>query len=174
MAGVLVPVCERYHVRFTDNRGYSSASARWEAAQRVQAADQRGQHAVLIYLGDHDPSGLDMSRDVRDRLDMLSYGTPLETIRLALNYDQVEEYQPPANPAKLTDSRAHGYVTICGHESWELDALDPQTLDALLSEPIEELMDQDLYDEAIAEEEAAKERLARIARELRDEAKGHE
>ena len=106
LAGVLIPVCRRYHVRFTANKGYSSASAMWEAAQRIQAAEERGQHPVLIYLGDHDPSGLDMSRDVEERLDLMSWGTPMETMRLALNYDQVEEYRPPPNPAKMTDSRA--------------------------------------------------------------------
>ena len=169
LSSVLEPICDRYHIRFMANRGYSSATAMWDAAQRVQRAENRGQQPVVIYLGDHDPSGMDMTRDVRERLDLLSYGAPIRTIRLALNYDQVETYTPPPNPTKLTDSRAMGYVGRFGLESWELDALDPQTLDQLVSDQIDALLDRDLYDQQLEREEEIKARLEAIAEQIADE-----
>jgi len=97
---------------------------------------------VVLHLGDHDPSGIDMTRDIRDRLDLFLSGDgynpdQVEVRRIALNMDQVEEYNPPPNPAKLTDSRVGGYMRKYGDESWELDALDPATLDALITEHVD-------------------------------------
>ena len=169
LGSVLVPVCDRYHIRFMANRGYSSASAMWQAAQRLQQANDRGQQPVVIYLGDHDPSGIDMTRDVEDRLELLSYQTPIETIRLALNFNQVEQYSPPPNPAKLTDSRADAYIRSFGPESWELDALDPQTLDQMVSDQVDALIDQDLYDQQLLREDEIKARLEAIALQMSKE-----
>ena len=169
LSSVLEPICDRYHVRFMANRGYSSATAMWQAARRLQAAEQRAQEPHVIYLGDHDPSGMDMTRDVADRLHLLSYRTPIKTIRLALNFDQVEEYNPPPNPAKLTDSRAVAYIASFGRESWELDALDPQTLDQLVSDQIDLLLDQDLYARQLLREEEIKARLEEMAMQLEEE-----
>jgi hypothetical protein len=101
---------------------------------RLKAYENDGQETVVIHLGDHDPSGIDMSRDIRDRLRL--FGAKTQLRRIALNMDQVEQYDPPPNPAKLTDSRAEGYIEEYGDDSWELDALDPATLDTLVNEEI--------------------------------------
>ena len=156
LAGVIEPVCRRNHVRFMANRGYSSSTAMYDAAQRFLEAMERRQDPVVIYLGDHDPSGLDMSRDITDRLYTLTHDIDVEVVRLALNYDQVQRYNPPPNPTKLTDSRAPLYVALHGRESWELDALDPAVLDALVEETIGEFLDRDLYAEVVEREESAR------------------
>jgi hypothetical protein len=65
--------------------------------------------------------------------------------RIALNMDQVEQYSPPPNPAKVTDPRAKGYIEIHGDESWELDALDPATLDTLIQSEIVRHKDQAIW-----------------------------
>lgn len=49
-------------------RGYSSMSSLWAAARRLKEYLLCGQRPVLLHLGDHDPSGLDMTRDIRERL----------------------------------------------------------------------------------------------------------
>lgn len=78
---------------------------------------------VILHLGDHDPSGIDMTRDISDRLEL--FGADVEVKRIALNWDQIDEFTPPPNPAKLSDSRAGAYIAEYGDESWELDALEP-------------------------------------------------
>ena len=168
LAGVLQPVANRYHVTFMANSGYSSATAMYEAGKRCSnAAKGKGKKPVIIYLGDHDPSGLDMTRDIRDRLGLLS-GIDLEVERVALNYDQVEEYNPPPNPAKLTDSRVGGYLVEFGNESWELDALEPAVLDRLVSSTIEGYLDQELYRERVREEDQHRETILAFGNTLDD------
>jgi hypothetical protein len=96
----------------------------------------------VIYLGDHDPTGLDISRDIQDRLAM--FGTRASVDRIALNLDQVEQYDPPPSPVKATDSRTNGYVDQFGtEECWELDALTPDVLDALIERSILDRLDMD-------------------------------
>ena len=165
-SGVLEPVCNRYHVRFMANRGYSSSTAMYDAAKRIELAEAMGQAPVIIYLGDHDPSGLDMNRDVHDRLTTMTHGTEIEVHHLALTRGQVNTYNPPPNPTKLHDSRAPAYLKDHGNQSWELDALEPQVLDALLSGAIEQYLDPHQYDLMLIEEEAGKDLLLRLADQL--------
>src|SRR5882672_9999430 len=70
LEGVLEPVCSEMDVPFTANKGYSSSSAMYEASKRFLRQSREGKTLFIIYLGDHDPSGIDMTRDVRDRLDI--------------------------------------------------------------------------------------------------------
>jgi hypothetical protein len=110
LEGILIPVCRDLGIRFTANRGYSSSSTMYEAAKRMQGKIIDKKAIVVIYLGDHDPSGIDMTRDVEERLRQLAR-IPDEprwiftVIRAALNMDQVEQWNPPENQSKTTDSR---------------------------------------------------------------------
>lgn len=152
LAGVLEPIARQFHVTLMVNRGYSSSSAMHESAERFLEHEDSTCH--LIYLGDHDPSGEDMVRDVRDRLTL--FGVNLRVSKLALTMDQVEEYDPPPNPTKLSDSRAAAYVDKHGDSSWEVDALPPEVLQRLIVERLSELVDQDLMNTVIAREEKDK------------------
>lgn len=212
LVGVIEGVCNRNDVPFFSCRGYTSQSELWGAAQRLGSYAAAGQQPVIIHLGDHDPSGIDMTRDIEDRLnlfmgqdfhnnrsqfmhdeidagriaefgflDLYAFANAYagadeevegmsealdaldamlveefpreadfrpEVVRIALNMDQVHEYEPPPNPTKLSDSRSSGYVETYGHESWELDALDPATLAALIEDEIISHRDDTLWDES--------------------------
>lgn len=151
LSGILRPVCSRYHVRFTANKGYSSSTAMFDAGERVYNAlsdpDGTANEYHFIYFGDHDPSGLDMTRDIQERIAMYSRLDPqnveehIHIHRLALNYDQVELWNPPPNPAKETDSRFIVYRDQYGDESWELDAVEPSILANLVTDQIRNLID---------------------------------
>lgn len=141
-------------------RGYTSQSEMYEAAQRFKQQSHR-EGRYIIHLGDHDPSGLDMTRDITDRLAM--FGADVQVERIALNRDQIDLYNPPPNPAKITDTRAKAYITRHGHESWELDALDPATLDRLIKDKIIDLMDIDLYNSTREMERQGKTNLDRLS-----------
>lgn len=73
--------------------------------------------------------------------------------RIALNMDQIQQYNPPPNPAKITDTRAAGYIKEYGDKSWELDALEPIELDRLICKQIEIYLDRELYDMAKEKQE---------------------
>jgi hypothetical protein len=165
LSGILEPVCRDLHVRFTANKGYSSSSAMYETGKRIaNAIILGGRNVHVFYLGDHDPSGIDMTRDNRERLAMFSDRT-IEIHRLALNYDQVEQWSPPENPAKETDSRYQAYADQFGESSWELDAVEPRTLADLVREGIEDLIDKDQWDEVMQEEERMRNELESFADE---------
>lgn len=83
--------------------------------------------------------------------------------RIALNMDQVQTYNPPPNPAKLTDARAAGYIAEHGYESWELDALEPQVLEALVRKHVESLWDKSFFDFCKEEQERERELLEEVS-----------
>lgn len=170
LSGVLGPVCSELDIGLTANKGYSSSSTMHEAGQRLRYRWIEGKKSVILYLGDHDPSGIDMTRDIEDRLDMYSGpnededGGPLmddelRIDRLALNWNQVEEWQPPKNPAKESDSRFQSYAQEFGESSWELDAINPTTLADLVRDAVEGIRDADLWVEAIESENEMKKEL---------------
>jgi hypothetical protein len=195
LVGVIGRVAERHDVNFFSCRGYVSSSEQWAAARRILGYLQAGQAVTVLHLGDHDPSGIDMTRDITDRLtnfiltdwcdreghdredytdgelwklvgDSLNEWTdePFVIDRIALNANQVRQYNPPPNPAKLTDSRANGYIARHGNDSWELDALPPEVLDALIDSNIAALRDGDAYNAIEAEETRERELLTAAAR----------
>lgn len=149
LAGVLEPVAGRFHIPLMVNKGYSSQSAMYASAQRFIREKKRSN--VLLYLGDHDPSGEDMVRDVRDRLEMFGVEN-LRVTKVALTMDQVLKHNPPPNPAKITDSRAAAYIEKHGDSSWEVDALDPNTLVTLIEAQINRYLDRAKMDRVIERE----------------------
>ncbi len=159
LESVIAKAARPYNVPYLACKGYMSISEMWTAAQRFEQYDNTGQQPIIIHLGDHDPSGIDMTRDIRERINDV-FDVELEVIRIALNMDQIEEYQPPPNPAKMTDSRFAGYQAAHGDDSWELDALEPATLNELIRHHIEANLDQDLWDEAKEKQEEQREMLS--------------
>ena len=124
---------------------------------------------VVVYLGEHDPSGIDMARDIHDRLNTFSDLTPIEVNRLALNMDQIEELQPPENPAKMTDSRAAKYVARFGDSSWELDAVSPEQLASIVENAVAGVRDEELWAKAMARQTSERGRLEQIVRDLKEQ-----
>lgn len=181
LASVLEPIAARYHVTLMANRGYSSASAMRASAERIRKCVNAygSKDAVILYIGDHDPSGRDMIRDIRERGDLFLNGgqlmdwssepgkgvpekwedarkrkpnIPFSVEALALTMDQIEEYDPPPNPTKLRDSRAEAYVQEFGYESWEVDALPPTVLREIIEEALDRHLDVDKIEDFKAEE----------------------
>ena len=159
LSSILEPICNRWHVRYLAGHGYLSTTAVYDAAKRFDAEVAVGRTPVVVYIGDHDPSGHDMSRDISDRLFILTRGQDVEVNRLALTSEQVRQYDPPPNPTKVTDSRAADYIAEFGHDSWEVDALNPRVLEELVTDTIEDLLDFGPYEEILEREEEDREQI---------------
>jgi hypothetical protein len=190
LSGVLSRVTYQYGIPIMVNRGYSSASAMYDSYKRFRGAIDRDQNCKLLYLGDFDPSGIDMIRDIRDRIaEFLSktyfdeheeedmqdgeseeraksflewFETKFEIIPIALTRDQIDEYDPPENPAKRTDPRAKDFIAEHGTSSWEVDALRPDVLNTVLTEAIELRLDLEVYNEVLQSEEEDRDKLQKI------------
>lgn len=200
LAGVVERAARPWDTPHFSCRGYVSQSEMWAAGKRLAGYIEQGQRPIIIHLGDHDPSGIDMTRDVTERLWMFACDShdfanlqqgaselfgkgadlfeldeyyledlwghwcegdkpDIEVNRIALNMDQVRRYNPPPNPAKFTDSRCEGYVKQFGSQSWELDALDPATLNALISNSIRSYMDEEVFETRRKQQEKERELL---------------
>lgn len=166
LVGVIEGVCKELDIPHFSCRGYTSQSEMWVAGQRLRKYVRGKQTPVIFHFGDHDPSGKDMTRDITDRLAMFMGG--LEVNRLALTMDQVEEFNPPPNPAKTTDSRYATYIAEFGAESWELDALEPTVIAGLIREHVEKLQDVGLWAERIAERDEHRRLLGAVAEQWDD------
>lgn len=163
LTGVIAKTCRELDVPYFACRGYVSQSEQWRAYRRSLERP-----LTILHLGDHDPSGIDMTRDNINRLRDI-FGGDVEVKRLALNMDQIEEYDPPPNPAKITDSRFEAYADEYGTSSWELDALEPSVINRVITEAVAELRDDYLYESAKIEQEEDRARLFEIVQMLEDE-----
>lgn len=168
LLGVIEGVCEELDVPFFSCRGYTSQSEMWAAAMRLKShmrfeanGGKKSQIPYIFHLGDHDPSGKDMTRDICDRLALFMGGRELK--RLALNMDQVRKYNPPPNPAKTTDSRYAGYIAEFGDESWELDALEPRVIVGLIRAAIRKLIDRKAWEAKEQERDEGRRKLSALA-----------
>ena len=149
LIGIVSQVCKSLDVPHFSCRGYTSQSEMWGAAQRFIQQDER-ESRVIIHLGDHDPSGIDMTRDIQERLEM--FGADVEVKRVALTMNQINAFNPPPNPTKVTDARSSGYISRFGHECWELDALEPKVITQLIQNEVTALIDYSLFN-AVADRE---------------------
>jgi len=229
VSGILSRVTSQYHVRLVVNKGYSSDSAMYSAYERFVGAIKRGQRVIVLYFGDHDPSGLDMVRDIRqrilfflaagDRVEIDDYdfqqelrgvgidnlvdeglleqsvadrfwnsrneGSDMkdddadkitiawrmkyiaekyfEVVPIGLTMDQIDEYAPPPNPAKITDPRAKDYIAEHGPVSWEVDALPPDVMTGILDAAVVENMDMGIYESVVAREKIGLSDIKRFA-----------
>jgi hypothetical protein len=162
LAGVFQRICNELDVPYFACRGYPSDSETWAAAQRFGGYIAEGQRPIILHFGDHDPSGIDMTRDIEEKMALFgAYGVDVR--RLALTMEQVEEFSPPPNPAKTRDPRFKSYQDEFGDESWELDALRPDTLAGMVRDEINDLLDDEEWDKIEAEEEAERDVLAAVA-----------
>ncbi len=167
LVGVLEPTCREYDVPLLAARGYPSGTVLREFVESdILPCLEEDRIPIILHLGDHDPSGIDMTRDLTERLELFA-DTPIELRRIALNMPQVEEIRPPENPAKSTDSRFASYRRLYGESSWELDALSPAYLANLLSREIDQYLDPGRWAEARQAVQYVKDRLIEVAKELK-------
>lgn len=165
LVDVVGQACRPLDIPFFSCRGYTSQSEMWSAAQRFIGQADREQR-IIIHLGDHDPSGIDMTRDIQDRLDL--FGSNVYVKRVALTMGQITTYNPPPNPAKITDSRASKYIEEYGDESWELDALEPRVITDLIINEVTAYRDDELYREICSTESKGKEELKMLCNRYND------
>ena len=164
LIGIVQQAAARYDVTSFSCRGYTSDSAIYSAAQRIRAQIDAGKKPVILHLGDHDCSGVDMSRDILERLELFARKPGMIDLhRIALNMDQIQTFKPPVNPAKESDSRYAAYVSRYGVNSWELDALPPEVLTQIIEDNILKHMNVYRFIDAKRKEEAEQAELFRLA-----------
>lgn len=167
LVGLIEGVCKELDVPYLSCRGYTSQSEMWAGAMRLKQNALAGKIPIIFHLGDHDPSGKDMTRDISERLEMFMGGVQLD--RLALNMNQIEKFEPPPNPAKTTDSRFTAYMAEFGDESWELDALEPVVINDLIRKAVNKLINKKKWKARLALRQYGRNKLKDVAKQLEDQ-----
>lgn len=166
IATTMESFCREWGVTLLITRGYASSVSLRELVNSyiIGACPD----ITVLHFGDHDPSGLDISRDLQERLELFSCGkAQINFCRVGLTMEQVEELHLPPNPTKVTDSRFSSYNRQHGGESWELEALDPSYLHGLLTAEIFKLIDFSTWNEN-------RKQLERVRAHLRQLASGYQ
>lgn len=162
LEGVISSICSDIEVPFFTCRGYNSSSEMWNGAQRLARHIRDGKTPIVYYLGDHDPSGIHMPKDIADRVhEFIMLDKVIN--RIALNMSQVRQMKLPPNPAKKTDSRYRAYASKFGDDSYELDAMNPKTLRDLIMGHVAKIRDEKAWKIEVDIEIEAKAHLAKIA-----------
>jgi len=122
--GALFPavtqIADKYRVKVFESIGYSSCTQIYEAIPEFQS-----NNIIVLQLGDYDPSGEDIARSLKERLEKYGAGQP-EFITLALTKEQAISYRLPTQMAKKSDPRFKTFVEKHGTDKVvELDALPP-------------------------------------------------
>ena len=162
LIGIVQQACTQLDIPYMSCRGYVSQSSMWEAARRFVQMENDGRETILIHLGDHDPSGIDMTRDIQERL--VLFNSECRVDRIALDMRQIEAYTPPPNPAKITDSRSGDYIRRFGQESWELDALDPRVITELIEKNVDDYTDEKKLKRRIVQQTQHRVELSNVAK----------
>ncbi len=173
LVGVIEPACREWRVPIFSCRGYASVTEMRKAGTRIAGYAEMNQDPIVLYLGDHDPSGMQMRDNVENslaryaRLGWAGHGeVAVDVERLALNIDQVEELDLPPNKIKETDTRGPAYQAEFGDESWELDALDPDILDEIVRDAIADNLDTESWRGAVEAQEAGRQQLTAFVTQL--------
>lgn len=188
ISGILSRAVNPYTIIMAINKGYTSSTAIYGAYERFVELLNNRKKVVILYFGDHDPSGLDMIRDIRERLTLMfhngdqlnedevqewnenadqDYDNPklayinahFEVRPIGLTMEQIKQYKPPHNPAKITDPRAKWYIKQYGAKSWEVDALKPPVMVSIVEGAVKEIMDNDAYEKVLKDEKNDKKQL---------------
>src|SRR6516225_5625015 len=146
LIGVIESVCTELRVPYFAHRGNNSQTLQYQAGRRFAGYLDQGLTPLVLHLADHDPNGIDMTRDNIERLALYTRAE-VEVRRVALNMDQVREYNPPPSFAKETDKRFAAYVREFGtRECWELDAVSPTIIADLIRAEEEGVIDRPPWD----------------------------
>jgi hypothetical protein len=150
VAGTVKPITDQYGVGFLSLHGYSSATRAKDVAE-LSVEDDRP--LTLLYIGDWDPSGMDMSeRDLPNRIDR--YGGVVTVERIALTVGDIADPNLPsfAAESKSKDARYPWFSQRYGSRCWELDALSPVILRERVEDRIRYMIDWEAWERCEAVE----------------------
>jgi len=149
---IIRPICAEFGVPYLIGRGFASVDSKRRLAERFKASGKR--RLSLLCLSDFDPSGNEISESLVRSLKSDFRIYEIHAVRVALTPSQVKSHKlPPYMKVKRSDSRARGFVAEFGEYAYELEALDPETLQGILRDSIRSVLDVDLYNRELETEE---------------------
>jgi hypothetical protein len=160
IAGTIQQVTTEYDVALRVCRGYASVSFAGEIAETWSRITKP---IFAYYLGDFDPSGFDIERDLRQKLSRYSGGCSFYWTRLAVRSDDFDDFDLIRLPVKKRDPRARSFVCEHGDYGAEVDAISPNELRHRVQQAILSHVDMSRWQKLQEVERLEQESVARIA-----------
>lgn len=160
LEGVFSTVVDEYGVSLWTFGGYNSESFDFEFAEAITDITDTGRSVVIIYFGDHDPSGLDIERATVERL--RRFGAQFEWQRVGLLAEDFDAFNLARVPVKPTDTRAKVFLSKFGDRAAEVDALPPDILGRRIRAAVETFIEPTAWESLRAAEAAEKEALETV------------
>jgi hypothetical protein len=159
--GSLRPVADELGVTLRNCKGYGSTGMESRIGEDFAAV---GKPITVFFLGDHDPSGQDIQRDIYNRAQTAS-GKDFKLERLAIHPEDIRRFNLPPQRIKEKDSRAEGFKRRFGAKAAtvELDALPVDELRRRVREAVEALIERDSWNRQVVTEQAELNSIADIA-----------
>lgn len=148
LIGTLERTCKLYRVPLFVSRGFSSHHSMYEASLRLRNKIKKGKQVILLQVGDFDRNGLLMSEDSIKRIRMFAKSDAIDSVRVCLNEDQIRYYNVPKDPRSTSRE-----------DRWEVDAIDPASLNRLVMSSIAYYGEGELFTKATAQESANRQAL---------------
>lgn len=142
IAGTLEPVTREFDVTLSPIRGYASLSFAHDIARTWNRIEKP---INAYYLGDFDPSGFDLERDVREKLERYC-DREFHWERLAVNAEDFSRFDLIPLKPKKSDARYRKFVTEHGSECAEVDAIPSTELRRRVRESIEKLIPREEWE----------------------------
>lgn len=159
VAGTLSPVTRKYDVALSPIRGYCSLSFAYEIGSVWNETEKP---IYCYYLGDYDPSGFDLERDIREKLERHTADSHPEWViqgpddpmpdvshdsvvwtRLGVNQADFDDWDLLPLKIKKDDKRASKFRDEHGDKCAELDAIPSSELRRRVRDAIESHIPQD-------------------------------
>jgi len=164
LSRVVGRITKQFNVLTAPSRGYASYSYIKDALTRLPF----DKPVVILHFADHDPSGIDMTRDLQSRFNRYSFNNgEIEVKRVALTHDQVLNYGLQPNPTKLADTRSNAYMAQYGNQCWELDAIEPSELQRIIKNVVESFIDVEPWNATIGQTKKDRIKLEKMLGEMK-------
>lgn len=160
---IIQPIANAWSIPVFPCRGFASISSLFETAQTFKAKKKQGKDAIILYLGDHDPSGIAIDAAIKNSWNFFDMEPP-RFERLAVFDHQIEEFNLPTRPVKETDRRAKNWIGGCV----EIDTLTPAQIRDLVDNRLAELVDRGQWERTKLIEQAERDALSEILIQGRD------
>jgi hypothetical protein len=165
VVGSIEGITDKWAIPLRALRGFNSTTNAHQIARSFQYKNAAKKQVFVFYLGDWDPSGEAIEKDVQRRV--MRYGSgPFSIVRLAIHREDIERFHLPPLRVKVADPRSSAFIRQHGHETVELDALPPTELRVRVDRAIKELVNMEIWQRALQVEQTQQETTARIARAL--------
>lgn len=150
---IIKPIVDDFCRRIVVCRGYNSVTFQSEFYNRAVDAMGYAQKPVVLYLGDWDPSGVNMIYAAIQTLQEELGLSRVNYCRVGINPEHFNAIPADPIPIKPSDPRAKRFVMDYGSTAYELDAFHPVQLQQLVKDAIIEFTDMNVYEQNLRQEQ---------------------